>query len=214
MKRNRQNIKWSEIYKTTTLTVWLAASGYLMFKIYLNPILLSQTDNNWSNLIAIIGIIIATLIGWQIYSAMDWNSKAERLSKIEETGSSLVKEIKDVRSYAEASTLFIEALNIMAELGEEPNKKDGYEDNLTEIYTLLLQALCLFAGPTLEETIERCISKLQYTIGTMSMYGIKPSTSFHEKCEELFENIKSNKQNLTNAQWNKLKAIHKSRTEL
>ena len=116
MKKTRINVKWSEIYKTTILTAWLGCNGYLMYRIYDNPILLINPENFWSNIIAIIGIIVATLIGWQIYSAMDWNSKAERLSRLENANQSITTEIKNNRFFSEASVHFIQGLLIILNL--------------------------------------------------------------------------------------------------
>lgn len=206
-------IRWGEIYKTSVLTVWLGWSGYLMYEIYNNPILLKNTNDIWSNLIAVIGIIVATLIGWQIYSAMDWNSKAERLAKIENTNVSLVSDVKNVCSYAEASVLFIDALMTIADLGDEPNKKDGYQDNLKNTYTTLLKALTLYAGPTLEETIQNCLQYIEHVMDMINLYDVEMDNSFHEDCNELYEIIKSNKGRLTKAQWGSVQRIHKKRVE-
>ena len=213
MKKIRLNVRWGEVYKNTILTAWLGGSGCLMYRIYDNPILLLNPENFWSNIIAIIGIVIATLIGWQIYSAMDWNSKAERLAKIENTNVSLISDVKNVRSYAEASVLFIDALMTIADLGDEPNKKDGYQKKKKNTYTTLLKALTLYAGPTLEETIQNCLQYIEHVMDMINLYDVEMDNSFQEECNELYEKIKSNKDRLTKTQWGSVQRIHKKRVE-
>lgn len=207
---DRNRFKSGELYKMLILTIWLVFNCWLMYEVYRNSFSIYK-DHTLSDLISIIGIIVATLIGWQIYSVMDWNSKIERLSKIEDNNITIDREIKDTRAYTEASILFIKALNMIADIGENgEERKDEYED----IYQDLLKALSLYSGPTLEETIEACINNLQLALNSLQMYRVEVSPIFMENCDALYETIKQRKDNLTKAQWNKLIILNTKRKSI
>lgn len=204
-------IRWGEIYKTSVLTVWLGWSGYLMYEIYNNPILLKNTNDIWSNLIAVIGIIVATLIGWQIYSAMDWNSKAERLSRLENANQSITTEIKNNRFFSEASVHFIQGLLTYTEANTDPEKN---KNDYVFAYKSFLRALSLYVGPSIEDPVEECISYLHVTADCIRRYEADIDDDFHSECEKHYETIKGHKEHLTKAQQGKVEQVHKKRTAI
>lgn len=220
MKKIRINIKCGEIYKTTILTAWLGGSGYLMYRIYDNPILLLNPQNFWSNIIAIIGIVVATLIGWQIYSAMDWNSKAERISKIEDGYKAMLLEISNNRNFSQASMLYLEARAMIDDAYKDENdKNEGKNDEWTpdayaDAYLMLLEAISLYTSPSVEKPIQNCINWMYGMIDSMKRNGIGNDAAFQYKCDELFEQIKANKHHLTIAQYDALKNLNERRKNL
>lgn len=220
MKKIRVNVKWGEIYKTTILTAWLAGSGYLMYRIYANPILLLNPANFWSNIISIIGIIVATLIGWQLYSAMDWNSKAERISKIEDGYKAMLLEVSNNRNFSQASMLYMEAKSLIDDAYKEEQKKnEGKNDEWTadaysDAYLMLLEAISLYTSPSVEKPIQNCINWMYGMIEDMKRNNIGSDADFQSKCNELFEQIKANKHHLTFAQYDDLKNLNEKRKNL
>lgn len=220
MKKIRINVKWGEIYKTTILTAWLAGSGFLMYRIYDNPILLLNPENFWSNIIAIIGIVVATLIGWQIYSAMDWNSKAERISKIEDGYKAMLLEVSNNRNFSQASMLYMEAKSLIDDAHkEEQEKNEGKNDEWTadaysDAYLMLLEAISLYTSPSVEKPIQNCINWMYGMIEDMKRNNIGSDADFQSKCNELFEQIKANKHHLTFAQYDDLKNLNEKRKNL
>lgn len=216
MKKTRINVKWGEIYKTTILTAWLGGSGYLMYRIYNNPILLLNPENFWSNIIAIIGIVVATLIGWQIYSAIDWNSKAERISKIEDGYRSMFAALNNTRNFSKASMLYMEAQSLIddAYKNENEKKEDWSVTDFSDAYLMLLEAVSLYTSPSVEKPIENCIKQMYAMIEAMRRHGIGVDVDFQSNCDELFEHIKKNKQHLTIAQYDKLKDLKSRRVNL
>lgn len=211
---NRINVRGSlsrcEVYKTTMLTIWLIFSGWLMWKIYSNPIM-SSGENIWSNLIAVIGIIVATLIGWQIYSAMDWNSKVERLSKIEDGYSSLMTEANNNRNFSEASMLYLDA---RSKLDDFYNKPDESIDDLEGIYKSFLTAISLYTSPSVEKQIQRCIDWMEGALSNIERYNIGKDKDFQNECESLYRQIMENKHHLTMVQQGKLKSLNVRRKNL
>lgn len=110
MKKQRNTIARGEIYKTSIFTAWLGFSSYMMLRVC--DMQMSTNDSEfWSKLIALIGIIVATLIGWQIYSAMDWNSKAEKLNRIGGLEDKLNEACRKLIEQDERNLLLIRAIN-------------------------------------------------------------------------------------------------------
>ena len=201
---------WQEVYKSTILTVWLICSGWLMWEIYSNPTL-TTGENFWSNLVAIIGIVVATLIGWQIYSAMDWNSKAERLAKIEDSYSSLINDIRNNRDFSEASMLYLDARSQLDDLYNNP--EEAY-DNLESIYSSFLMAISLYTAPSVEKQIQNCIDWMRGVLDNMERYNMGKDNSFQDECNQLYCNIMKHKNHLTIAQQETLKALNAQRKAL
>lgn len=220
MKKIRINVKWGEIYKTTILTAWLAGSGFLMYRIYDNPILLLNPENFWSNIIAIIGIVVATLIGWQIYSAMDWNSKAERISKIEDGYRTTFAALNNTRNFSEASMLYMEAKSLIDDAYKEEQKKiegdneDWSPDDFPEAYLMLLEAIALYTSPSVEKPVQNCIYAMYGIIEAMRRNNVGQDAEFQSKCNDFFQQIKENKHHLTIAQYDKLKDLKSRRVNL
>ena len=209
-------IRWGDIYKTSVLTVWLGWSGYLMYEIYNNPILLENTNDIWSNLIAVIGIIVATLIGWQIYSAMDWNSKAERISKIEDGYKSMFSALSNTRNFSEASILYSEARSLIEDAykNEKDKKEDWSATDFSDAYSMLLEAISLYTSPSVEKPIQNCIDWMNGAIQAIQRNNVGKDAEFQNKCDELFEQIKDNKHHLTLAQYDRLKVLNRIRKDL
>lgn len=198
-----------EFYKITILTAWLIFSGLMMYKVYTKD---SSNDGElWSNLLAIVGIIIATLIGWQIYSAMDWNSKVERLSKIESLYDKLSLDVLGNRNYSEATYLAISAERMLNDALKAPEED---KEDFPKIYKNFLQAIRLFGASSVEEAIESCIMQLYGLIEYMRRYESDLDDDFHAHCDTLYEKIKSENKYITKAQLGKLKDIHHRRNEL
>lgn len=216
MKKIRTNVKWGEIYKTTILTAWLGGSGYLMYGIYDNPMLLLNPENFWSNIIAIIGIVVATLIGWQIYSAMDWNSKAERISKIEDGYKSMFSALINTRNFSEASMLYTEARSLIDDAYKKEQDKDEFwsATDFSDAYLMLLEAISLYTSPSVEKPIQNCMDWMNGMIEAMRRYGVGADADFQTKCDELYEQIKGNKQHLTLAQYDRIKELNNKRKNL
>lgn len=210
MKKQR-TIKWGELYKSAILTAWLIFSGCLMWGVYSNPILLLNPQNFWSNIIAIIGIVVATLIGWQIYSAMDWNSKAERLSRLENANQSITTEIKNNRFFSEASVHFIHAILSMTEADANPTDN---KDNYSFAYKSLLHALSLYVGPSIEDPVEECIQYMFGALQAIRLNDVPVDEDFHATCEKYYQIINEHKNHLTKAQQGKVEQIHKRRLAL
>lgn len=207
---NKNQLRVGELYKTTILTVWLAISVWMMLRVC-DSSMMTNDNEFWSKLIAIIGIIVATLIGWQIYSAMDWNSKAERMTKIEDSFSSLISDVQNNRNFAAASVLYIKARNMLNSAYEDPeNSKEDFQD----CYLTLLKAISLYTAPSVEEQIEDCISWMNGAIENMRRFDVGKDTRFQDECNNLYKQIIANKQYLTIAQQNKLNSLNKKRTGL
>lgn len=204
-------IRWGELIKAITLIAWLGFCGWLMYQIYSNPISISNKSDVWSNLIAILGIIVATLIGWQIYSAMDWNSKVERLSKIESLYDKLSLDVLGNRNYSEATYLAISAERMLNDALKAPEED---KDDFPKIYKNFLQAIRLFGASSVEEAIESCIMQLYGLIEYMGRYQSDLDDDFHAHCDTLYEKIKSENKFITKAQLGKLKEIHNRRIGL
>lgn len=153
-------------YKIVILTIWLVFSGWLMYKIYSNPINVLDKSNVWSNLIAIIGIIVATLIGWQIYSAMDWNSKIERISNIERTYAKLFADVGNNRKFVEATILLFNARAQLNSIEDIEKAKDDFAD----LYKQLLEAISLFVAPSVERQIQDCIDWMLGAMDNMERF--------------------------------------------
>lgn len=220
MKRIRINVKLGEIYKTAILTAWLGFSGWIMYGMYDNPILLYNSADRWSNLIAVIGIVVATLIGWQIYSAMDWNNKAERISKIEDGYRSMFAALNNTRNFSEASMLYMEAKSLIDDAYKEEQKKnengnvDWSPDGFPEAYLMLLEAIALYTSPSVEKPIQNCIDAMYGIIEAMRRNNVGKDAEFQSKCNDSFQQIKENKHHLTIAQYDKLKDLKSRRVNL
>lgn len=207
---NKIHIGIGEFYKTTILTAWLAFSAWMMWRVC-NISMATDEADFWSKIIAIIGIIVATLIGWQIYSAMDWNSKADRITKMEDGFCSLMSEIRTNRNFSEASVLYINARNLINEADEDPeNSKESFEG----CYKMLLKAISLYTAPSVEQQIEDCIGWMYSVVESMERHGYGKDEDFQEECDKLFTQIKSNKHHLTIAQQGKLKGLESRRKGL
>lgn len=207
---NKAQLRFGELYKTTILTAWLAFSAWLMWKVYNNPSL-SNDKEFWSNMIAIIAIIVATLIGWQIYSAMDWNNKADRISKMEDGYISLLSEIASNRNFSEASMLYMEVCSRIDIASEDP---DNFAENYEDYYLQLLRAISLFTSQSVEEAIENCISRMYSVIDAMERYNTGSGDDFQDDCDCVYKTIKENKRHLTVAQQDKLRGLENRRKQL
>lgn len=204
---NKIHFGVGELYKTTILTAWLSFSAWLMWGIYNNPIL-SSGENFWSNLIAILAIIVATLIGWQIYSAMDWSSKIERISRMEDGYSNILKEVVNNRNFAEASVLLLRAQSLKKLADDSPeDNKNFYED----AYRLMLRAIKLYTSISVEEQILNCIMPMYAIIESMGRYGVGDGTDFQEECDVLYNQIKEHVHLLTLDHQGRLKDLHNRR---
>lgn len=197
---NKIHFGVGELYKTTILTAWLAFSAWLMWRVCNIPMATNEADF-WSKLIAILGIIVATLIGWQIYSAMDWNSKIERLSKIEKMYNDISMNVEGNRNYSEATYLAISAARHLDLALKEPKE---YKENFTDIYLSFLKAIKLFGDSSVEESIENCISNLYAILDYMRWNEVQLNDDFHSKCEAMYEDIKNTNRFITKAQLGKL----------
>lgn len=175
-----------ELYKTTILTVWLTSSIWLMWKVYNNPIL-SGCENFWSNLIAIIGIIIATLIGWQIYASMDWGAKLTQISSIESRVSLIDADFRKGEALNRAHIDFLQALLMWSHRNRDPS---GDAENLPNIFRLLLSALNGYLIAMEHIPIGSCIENLGTLIEQMETLPTINNTEWlRTECGKLFDSI-------------------------
>ncbi len=172
-----------ELYKTSILTAWLAFSMWLMWKVYNNPILSGFADF-WSNLIAIIAIIVATLIGWQIYSAMDWNSKAAKLDRIEKVENKLNIANQKLEEQDARNLLLIRAVNEI--------RKVTTHDDVSLKYRCAAKAISLLLDanvPIKDDLIEVQTEILSSLLEAMEKSGDMQSRRYFAQFLQNMDNI-------------------------
>lgn len=199
-----------EFCKIAILTIWLLFSGYLLYTVYTRPAVLGCGE--WGNIISVLGVIVATLIGWQIYSSIDWVSKSERIAKLENLAENLQNSfIKDqFRNRADIS--FVQALMMH---NDTDKMQDKLRDNYPNVYRLYLEALSNYLSSVHSLTVESCLFNMENVIKSIEKF--KPNElppNFMDDCNVLYQSILRYRQKLSSEQIERLSKLNEKRKTL
>lgn len=199
-----------EFYKITILTLWLGFSGYILYSIYTRPAVLGCGE--WGNIISVLGVIVATLIGWQIYSSIDWVSKSERISKLENFAENLQNSFIKDQHRNRADISFVQALMMH---NDTDKMQDKLRDNYPNVYRLYLESLSNYLSSVHSLTVESCLFNMETVIKSMEKF--KPNDlppNFMNDCNALYQSILKYRQKLTSEQIERLNKLNEKRKTL
>lgn len=199
-----------ELYKITILTLWLLFSGYLLYAVYARPVSLSCGD--WGNIISVLGVIVATLIGWQIYSSIDWVSKSERISKLESIAENLQNSFAKDQFRNRADISFVQALMMH---NDTDKMQDKLRDNYPSVYRLYLESLSNYLNATQSYSIESCLFNMEAVIKHIEKFmphELPPN--FMNDCNALYQKIIHHSKNLSSEQIERLNKLNEKRKTL
>lgn len=199
-----------ELYKITILTLWLLFSGYLLYIVYTRPVPLGCGD--WGNVISVLGIIVATLIGWQIYSSIDWVSKSERISKLENLAENLRNTVIRDQFHNKANVSFMQAIMVHNDTDKNQSKA---RDNYPNVYKLYLDSLYNYLNATQPLTVESCLYNMERVIDSMESFRpSKMPPNFMDDCNNLYHSILKHRKKLTSEQIGRLNKLNEKRKAL
>lgn len=199
-----------EFYKITILTLWLLFSGYILYSVYARPAVLGCGE--WGNIISVLGVIVATLIGWQIYSSIDWVSKSERISKLENLAENLQNSFIKDQHRNRADISFVQALMMH---NDTDKMQDKLRDNYPNVYRLYLESLSNYLSSVHSLTVESCLSNMETVIQYMEKFmphELPPN--FMDDCNILYQNILIHRKKLTSKQIERLNKLNEKRKAL
>lgn len=199
-----------ECYKIAILTLWLGFSGYILHSVYTRPAVLGCSE--WGNIISVLGVIVATLIGWQIYSSIDWVSKSERISKLENLAEDLQNSFIKDQHRNRADISFVQALMMH---NDTDKMQDKLRDNYPNVYRLYLESLSNYLSSEHSLTVESCLFNMETIIQYMETF--KPNElppNFMDDCNNLYLNILRYRKKLTSEQIERLNKLNEKRKTL